>query len=170
METYPERVLGTTTGLTETKSDSCDANGDLVQHRCEILPSTDCAPCAGECPSCVEHTGRLIAVPFDCGGGCSAGVCDSWCPEPSDILNFETGSDSTLVVENETSGRRYSCIPHPDGESGCFDLTRYVSGQPFDVSTVCYGDVLVSFPLPWSPDEPWNGMTRCYVDCTLLPP
>jgi hypothetical protein len=161
-----ERVKATTVGLEEALTDRCDDAGNLIEHRCERLVSTDCAPCQGECPSCVEHTGRVLEVPFDCHGACIDGACLSWCPDPGNELGVRLElAANALHVENITKGRRYSCTPHPDGEALCFELDGYVGEQVYTTFMECFGDVPGILLLAWA-DTSFASM--CFVDCVEI--
>ena len=175
LELYPEQVLGTTVGLTETVTDYCDDDGNLVQHHCEWLPlpTTDCAPCVpgcaycdGECPPCGVQTGGVLESPFDCGGDCHDGVCLSWCPTQGHELRIEIGADSILRVENETVPGVYACTPIDDGsaEGICQNLDGYVGERVYGYTGTCYGQAPASLRLVWMLDN--EGPYECFVECT----
>jgi hypothetical protein len=166
-ESHPERVKATTEGLEASLTDRCDDDNNLIDHQCEILPSTDCAPCQGECPSCVEHTGRVMEVPFDCNGGCLDGVCVNWCPDQGDSLTVvHDAVAGALHVDNLTKAGSYTCTPHADGEAHCFDLDGYLPDAVYGFSTSCYGSGTQVLLLPMASAP--LGSVMCHVDCTEI--
>lgn len=86
-------TTGTTTGTNGSFTDSCDADGNLVEYTCELAPclSTRVAFPGGRggtggvalCP-----TGTVLSRTVDCAGHCKGGACFDWCAEQGDELEF----------------------------------------------------------------------------------
>jgi hypothetical protein len=163
----PVQIRTTTVGADETLTDSCDADGNLVEHTCQRLELSDSAcGCAGECSPCVHQTGRVLSATHDCKGNCVDGACASWCPAVGDELAVTVDADAgTLEVENLTQDRRYLCSVHPDENALCRDLSRFVGTSSYESELPCYGSEPAILSLAWrSPTESYG----CSVLCTQV--
>lgn len=86
-------VRATTVGADESRTDFCDADGNLIDHECEVIELADSVcGCAGECTCGAQVTGRIVELPYDCEGDCIDGACIGWCPDGGDSLSITLGA------------------------------------------------------------------------------
>jgi hypothetical protein len=108
----------TTVGTNGSFTDACDADGNLVEHVCEIGPciSARVVPFGGGggfaqggsaggnamCP-----TGDVVSRTIDCGGRCTEGTCFGWCAEQGS--EFEITGMSGMTALMAKGSDQYSC-------------------------------------------------------------
>jgi hypothetical protein len=113
-------VMQSVTGTNGTFSDTCDAQGDLVQYVCEV--ETVCGP--GPNPACeTKLTGKVVEENVDCNGGCAGGACDGRCPAYGQQLTYlSVDADGNVTLENSVDQRKYDCVLLVEGTS--YDCKR----------------------------------------------
>jgi hypothetical protein len=87
-----------TTARNGTFADTCDENGDLIEHYCFL------DRCFVE--DCGEDQDALAEV-IECPGGCQDGACLTWCPQEGPLLVASVHEDG-VVLEHD-SGQRLMC-------------------------------------------------------------
>jgi hypothetical protein len=131
----------TTTGTNGAFTDSCDANGNLIEERCEALPIPGLS-CVNPNPDprCGDRipTGLVVAVTIDCGGTCVDGACTSYCPMVGADLSYVAvdPSQKTASLVNPANGAQYNCTLRTDWQPGGYDCL--VDPTPGEKMTVTY--------------------------------
>jgi hypothetical protein len=107
----------TTVGTNGSFTDACDADGNLVEHVCEVGPcvSARVVPFGGNggfaqggsaggamCP-----TGSVVSRVIDCGGLCEEATCFGWCAEQGSEFEITGISGSNVLMAK--GSHQYSC-------------------------------------------------------------
>jgi hypothetical protein len=165
------RVRGTTTGVKGAFTDSCDEDGNLVEHSCEVVtaPPEVCsgAPTdtrAAPAPFCRVMTGEVLATTVPCDGGCSEGTCYAWCPDFQDQLTFAEVDAGRVVLENEAEGHRFACKTTQQAELVDCEAPS-LAGTPAELTSLGACDssgVVLGVDIEKNPSSP-----DCLYQCVL---
>jgi hypothetical protein len=117
------RVQRTVQGTSQTSTDSCDADGNLVDYYCETK-QTCTIPGPDPLPNCTSvNTGNVLSQAYDCSGHCVNGTCESRCPTFGDLMSYVAVDAATgsATLENQTDHRRYVCQLSFDAANDNYD-------------------------------------------------
>jgi len=131
-------VAHTFTGSNGTFANKCDGNGNLIAYQCEIT-RPPCDPASSAFNGCsflsLIFTGKVVpyqdSAVIDCVGQCHENRCDGRCPQQGDQVTLVSpGANGNVIINNDTDGRAYSCMPDPASQNGMsFDCARSPAGQ-----------------------------------------
>jgi len=110
-----------TVGVDASFTDRCDADGNLIEYRCE----TEVAACffggSGLSPVRPIETGGVVPEVLDCNGNCANGSCPARCPQYFDPLEFIAVGEDTTRFRNGADESLYDCEVIFDAANDEFD-------------------------------------------------
>jgi hypothetical protein len=175
--TTDPRARRTVQGTSQTSTDGCDADGNLVDYYCEAKQTCTIPPGQPDpLPLCTfTNTGNVLSQTYDCSGHCLNGACEARCPTFGDLMSYvsvdaETGS---VTLENQTDHRRYACQLSFDAPNDSFDCkTGPMPGLIVKMlsqglkSSYCTGGNFGAFGVGAEAASS-SGPTTCDYDCVI---
>ncbi len=177
---YPYTVQTTVDATGGSFTDTCDADGNLIEYQCELgcygaVPVTGSSapiPKIIGVPCLMEPTGQVLSTTVDCGGECVDGACVVHCPEPGDQILYVAQDGDVITLENVTKTRTYSCTVIFDRADDGYDCVATAHlGATTEVyslglsSLLCAGAELGNI----GTDDPNNElMQECTYGCTTV--
>jgi hypothetical protein len=164
-------VASSATGVNGTFDDYCDADGNLVEQRCEVM-----AYCGsnGVTDACIPYfdyfTGQVVEQPVDCLGTCVDGACTLPCPSLGDLVtvtDLDTANQLFIIDPGNGAPADYQC----ERVTSCVGMQYNTPYAITEVASACdTGDCACGVSVPEFTIE--NGCAfRCtYRDPSTPPP